>query len=67
MKLCNDCKHFAPGVYSLKAGGCVRPPSCQHENNASLVDGRPLKDPETLRYSGASSACRKEGFWWEAK
>jgi hypothetical protein len=66
MKRCTDCKHFDRGVYSLKAGGCVRPASCKHPNNASLVDGSPLKDPENLRYTLASSSCGKDGTWWEA-
>jgi hypothetical protein len=66
-KRCCDCKHLNHGVYDVNLMMHVISASCRHPNNASLVDGRPLKDPQTLRYSGASTNCGQSGLWWEPR
>jgi hypothetical protein len=64
-KRCIACKHYDPGIYSLKAGGTVRPKSCNHPSNRSLVDGQPELDPYRMRV--AHGMCGLIGKLWEQK
>lgn len=67
-RLCKDCRHYEPGLYSLKAGGRVRREQCNAPENASLVDGRPRLDPEQARYGVlGSNGCGTYARWFKAK
>lgn len=66
-KLCKDCAHYSPGVFSLTAGGIGRPEQCTSPKNASVVNGLPRLSPEQARYNFVSGACQEAGYWWEPK
>jgi hypothetical protein len=65
MKRCVDCKHYQ----AFSWGSTFEPYDiCRHLNNASLVDGAPLRRPLELRHVLTHLRnCGEEGRWWESK
>ena len=61
--LCIDCIWFKRKHLGSKEAG-YDDDYCSHPSQLSLVDGKPFRDPEEVRYEGG---CGLEGTYFERK